>query len=288
MNFTFLADRLRPTALAACTFFRAQWGVSRFFAEDSIDAQIAWKPTLQAKMHDQHLLCVEVSETPWPASLDAAVLECKQLCLPVRLVVVLPAGARGPTYLEDITRARKFGVGVAEVGSTGGQIIQQPLSLSLSGVRPVNRRSFPPKYRYTVSLAEDTFVGGNPVKGCSDIYDEIESLTRRIYKKAAKRTLWRKLKGGEKLPSLNPDDEKVAWSGLMRTLRDFLDYKRCPSITRSLLDRVLAIVPHRNESSHKPKTTSQLRQRDTQLRTRFENAVDLLSDLIEAARPLRI
>jgi hypothetical protein len=286
MNFTFLSDHLRPTAVAAVGFFRNEWGVSNFLPEAPIDQRVAWKPTLHAMMHDHHLLCVEVSETPWPAGLDAAVLECKQHTIPVRLIVVLPQGARGPNYLEDISRARKFGVGVAEVGSSGGQILQQPLSLSLTGVRPVDPHKFPSKYRYNVSLAEDTFVGGDPVKGCSDIYDEIESLTRRIYKKVAKKGLWRKLKPGESLPSLDPDNEHVNWSHLMRVLRDFLDYKRVASVSRGLLDRTLAVIPYRHQSSHKPKTTAELQKRDAQLRTRFENAVDLLADLFEAAKPL--
>jgi hypothetical protein len=45
---------------------------------------------------------------------------------------------------------------------------------------------------------------------------------------------------------------------------------------------------YRNETGHKPASLPKKIERDKQLRTRFESAMDELGRLIEAARPLRV
>jgi len=79
-----------------------------------------------------------------------------------------------------------------------------------------------------------------------------------------------------------------AWAKVIGVLIDHMDYKKVPNLPKSLLARILGITGHRNESGHKPKTKAALIKRNTELRTRFENAVDLLSDLIRASRSLHV
>jgi hypothetical protein len=278
MNYRFLSEQLRPTAEGARRFFRQRWGVTSFKAEESVSSETSFSPTLQAETSDHHLLCVEVSKSPYPSALDSFVVDCMRLCIPVKLFVAISEDSMGPSYNRDLERARKCGVGVLEVRKSSSTIIHAALSLSLTGVRPVDLKKFPAKYRQALSDAEDTFRNGQPSKGCSLVYDEVEDLTRKIAKQTFDRGLWLHGRGARLKFDKDP------WQNVLREMMGSLDYSRCASITYDLLARTVGITPHRNDSSHKPKSRAQLTKRDRELRTRFENAADLFLDLMVAGK----
>jgi len=198
MNFRHLPEPLRPSADAVVDYFEAERGIRHFVEEEEIHAQVA-RPSLHATANDHHFWCVEFSETtPYPLTLDRFVLDCMRHGLPVRLFVALPSGSTSPDYHRDLNRAIDYGVGVMEVTDNTVHVTNEPLSLSLAGVRRIEKRNFPARYRLALTRAENTFRQGNPVKGCSEIYDELEALTRRIAKK-------RKPKGiGDRPERANP------------------------------------------------------------------------------------
>ena len=59
-----------------------------------------------------------------------------------------------------------------------------------------------------------------------------------------------------------------------------------PSTEADVCGADLGITPYRNDTGHKPKDMKALIKRDQQLRTRFEDAVDLLGELIDATEAL--
>jgi hypothetical protein len=55
-------------------------------------------------------------------------------------------------------------------------------------------------------------------------------------------------------------------------------------LTTSLLARIVGVTAHRNESGHKPTSLKQRMKRDQELKTRFEGGIDLLRELLDAAK----
>jgi hypothetical protein len=286
MNFRHLPEPLRPSADAVVEYFEAERGIRRFVEEAEIHAQLA-RPSLHSVANDHHFWCVEFSETtPYPGTLDRFVLDCMRLGLPIRLFVALPEGSTSPDYNRDLNRAIDYGVGVMEVRGGAVRVVNEPLSLSLAGVRRIEKKSFPPKYRLTLTRAENTFRQGNPAKGCSDIYDQIEALTRRIAKRTLVKSHWKATKSGQPIPAV---DLKIgAWAAIVRTLMQQLSPKHPPHIPEALLARVLGVTQHRNDAGHEPNSKDALIRRDRELRTRFETASDLLLDLINSTKALRV
>ena len=283
MTYKALAESLRSVADQAEIFFRKSRGVSGFKVESAIHPEIGC-PTLHAQTRDHHLLCVEVSESPYPATLDRFVLDCVRLGLPVKLFIAVPkpTDPRPSGYDKELSRARDCGVGVVEIEGETIKVVQEPVPLSLSGLRQVDRKDFPQKYREMLAQAESTFRQGNPAKGCSEIYDEIESLSRRIAEKTLVKGMWISAPG----PGFN--FKKDAWANVVRTMIKRLDYAKANQISESLLARILGLTSHRNDTNHKPANKKHLMRRDRELRTRFENAVDLLAELVNASRSLRV
>lgn len=284
-----LPVQLHSTADAVKRFLRVQWGIpaARVEIERPILRTVHYAPTLHATTRDFHWICVEVSESIYPLGLDSFVLECKNLALPVKLYVAVPSNA-GAVLRSDLERAKGNGVGLLEVSDVNGSstaILQEALSLSLTGVRiPVVGR-LPPKYRQDISEAVSTFRNGNPAKGCSDVYDVLEALSFRIAEKAVRKQCWRQ---GAVVPSNFPAGAK--WAQVMRVLEEGFDARvcGCPALRRPLFARVHGITSHRNESAHPPRDRAHLEKRDAQLRTRFEAACDLLEELVRACKGLRV
>ncbi len=206
----------------------------------------------------------------------------------MKLYVSMPKSAKDPYYRENLRVARQRGVGVLEIENSNGEIILEALSISLTGCRPINRKSFQPKYRSKLAEAEGTFRNGSPAQGCLIIYEEIEHLCRNIAKKTRSKGFWKPPKKGRKSQKMNLD--KGPWAKIMEILMENLDYKKCasPDLKQALFARILGITPHRLDSAHKPKTRNALIKRDRELRTRFESASDILEDLIKASKPLRV
>jgi hypothetical protein len=282
MPYTFIVQQLWPVADGAKVVLRNEWGMRNLVEGQKAHDEIDQVPAFHAQMPDHHTLWVEVSDRPYPKHLDAIVADCTQHCLPVRLVVAVPAGQRGGNFNEDMARARQKGVGIIEVDDHGGgRVTAHPLSLALAGVHPIPKKDFPDKYRYRLSQAEGTFRDGNPVKACDDIFAVIEALSRNIAKKTFDKGLWR-------AHSNPPRFHKDPWESVLNALIRNLDTNRCRLFGQNILHRVLGVTALRNEVVHDPTTRAELIRRDRRLRTRFEDATNLLLDLITAAKPLKL
>jgi len=285
MNFVYLSNSLVPTAERAVEYFRDNHGISGFRAEEEIGPTLQYRPTLQALTGERYILCVEVSESPYPALLEHVVLDCVTQGLPVKLYVAFPSNPLPADYKARVDRARAHGIGVLEVSPNLTQLIHPSLPLSLTSLRPRPKNEFPARYRAVLAEAETTFKNGSPAQGCMLVHQEIEQLSRKIAKKTQAKALWRGLRPGEKAPRYSG---KTAWSRVMEILIDHLDSAKCSQPDRSLLNRIAGMTTHRNDGGHKPENLKALIKRDRELRTRFETAVDTLFDLIHQSRHLRV
>jgi hypothetical protein len=246
---------------------------------------IDYRPTLQTVTPEYHDIWVEVSEAPYLRSLDSVVLHCVTNCLPVKMYVAFPEGISATEYKKNIDESRKKGVGALEVISNRCIVIHEALLLSLLGVRSEDHRQFPPRYRSVLSTAETTFRNGDPAKGCSLVYDEIEGLSRRLARKIRSKNWWTRKASGP--PTFKVD--KDPWATIMETIISRADFTALPvKMKKGLVIRVAALTDVRNEAGHKPRNRAAAIARDRELRTRFETAVDVFRDFAGAARPLRI
>jgi hypothetical protein len=280
MAYRLLVPQLIPVADGVATFLRREWGVRGLKIEKSAYREIKPIPTFQATMTDHHTLWVEVSNRAYPTHLDGIVADCMQHGLPVRLVVAVPSGLKGNVFHEDLSRARLKGVGVIAVEGNNGQIHANALSLSLAGVHPIPRAEFPAKFRYQLAQAESTFREGNPAKGCDDLYGIIEDISRRVAEATHTSGFWR---AGANPPRFQKDP----WDSVMQNLVKNLDAARCNYFGDNILHRIIGVIPYRNKVVH-VKTNAELRARDRMLRTRFEDAANILLELLNDAKPLRI
>jgi hypothetical protein len=289
MNYIILDQTLHTTADEAAKFFRAERGITRPFEIEKPVLNIeGLRPTLSVLGPDFYHMCIEVRESAYHLSLDSFVLDCKNKNSPVKLYVAMPKKSLDPNFKENLRRARQNGVGVFLVDENDGEIISEALALSLTGLRRVNPKDFPPKYRFAVNEAETIFHDGHPHKACSILFDEIESLTRKIAEKTFKNGNWKTLGPGR--GGRAPRFYKGNWAVLLDQLIKELNVKACgcPDLNTTLLSRILGMTPHRNDSGHKPKSQADLQRRDKELRTRFEHAYDALRDLVKASKPLRV
>ncbi len=286
MTFRALPENLHALGDVALRHFGREYGIAngRFKIEEEISSDIGYRPTFHAVKADHSLVGVEISEEPLPARIQTLVLGCKNNIVPLKLWIVIPYGAVDAVRPTDVHFMKENGIGLAELGLDGRfrQLAGPPLALSLTGLRSIKYSDYPARYREELRQAYDTFVGGNPSKGCSIIYDEIESLTRRVLKKAASRPNCLRRAVG-----FNPDTE--SWSNILSFLRTNFDRSAsgCPNFSDTLLSRLQGLTEYRNESGHKPKSQKKLIERDRRLRTRFEAALDELQALIHATRQLR-
>jgi hypothetical protein len=124
------------------------------------------------------------------------------------------------------------------------------------------------------------FIDGEPAKACSIVYDELEGACRRYAKKCAEKGFWN--------PNLNLDTG--GWANVMsqmdRTLNRSNPFTK--PLTPALCARIVGVTTHRNDTGHKPKKLKDLIKRDKELRTRFETAVDLLDEFLNAVKSARV
>ncbi len=281
MSYRILPPHLQGHAEAVKRYFRTK-GVTKFTIEEPIGRDGVYRHTLTATTNDGHYICVEVSENAYIDTLDAVVLDYRNKKLPVKLYVAIPKGVSNANLQKQLGQARRNGVGVVEVDENGADLIHDALSQSLADLREIDLNSFPTKYRSALSQAADSFRRGNPAKGCSMVYDEIEDLSRRIAEKTEAKGFWKSA------PTLKID--KAPWANVLEALMEQLNYSvcPCPKLKKVFLARVLGITSHRNETGHKIRRRADLVKRDKRLRTRFEDATDLLLDLINASKPLHV
>jgi hypothetical protein len=283
-NYKILAPPLHATADAAIKWFCSQWGLNKTRAklEEPIHPDINLRPTFSLQTRDYRTLCVEVSESVYPNYLDAFVLSCRDKGMPIMLFVAVQKGVQEADYAQKLKASKRSGVGILEVDNQSGTVIQNALSLSLTGVRPVDVLSFPKKYRQSLIQAEQTFRDGTPSKACSMVYDELESLFRKFADKAAANSWW------PNKPNFKID--KDPWANIVTDLDKSLNRSACGCVelTPAFMARIHGITPFRNDAGHKPNSVKALIKRDQELRTRFESAIDLFRDFVNGTKKLRL
>ncbi|MEO7418829.1 MAG: hypothetical protein ABI163_17340 [Thermoanaerobaculia bacterium] len=281
-----LDPSLFSIAEQARQYFTKKRGLGSFNIEVPVLDASGLRPTLSAVDSDKYVVCIEVRETIYHPALDTFILDCKNRGLPIKLYIAVPASKEDAAFKADVRRASENGIGVLSVEDSRVQAIREALYLSLTGIRPVDADAFPRRYRGPLTEAEEAFRGGNPVKGCGMVFDEIEALTRTLAKKTFNRGLWRS--GKLTKPPLRFD--KDSWQLVTEKLVEEIDPQKvgCPNLTRPLFGTILGLVPHRNESGHKVRDTQARLKRDAELRTRFEHARDVLKSLVDATKSLRL
>jgi hypothetical protein len=283
-----LTNHLHGTADAAIKYMVSELGVSTSAVkiEQEVHPAVDFRPTLQATTSEKQVVCVEVVDSLYPPELHAFILSCRNHSIPVKLYCAFPAGTIPQLETKKLQFASENGIGILEVNPVSGYgklLNQPPVALSLGGLRKFDLAVYPSKLRPSLRSAVDTFRAGNPVKGCAQVYDEIEQLTRRVGRKCA--TIPAALK---KTHSINW--EKDSWHKVLEFLKDNLEATKagCPLLKGPLLSRLIGVTEYRNETGHKPTSVAKMIERDIALKTRFESAMDELRRLAEAARPLRL
>jgi hypothetical protein len=241
------------------------------------------RPTFYIEVED-HLVCVEASESAYPKQIDGFVRDCHLLALPVKIWVAMPDTQT--TNAQDLRLATTTGVGVLLVGATC-QTLKPALMLSLAAVRNPDSSSYPPRFRQVVDAAYSTFIQGDPVGASASVYKAIEGLTRGIAIRATKKALW---KQGTTATPPDASNPKTAFKTIAQFLHNYFNEKgaKAPKLDNYLWAEVMAAAGSRNDVSHPAKSASARRARDQRARTRFESACDLLRDLSNAALPLKI
>jgi len=280
-----LPDNLKDFADATQKYLTKELGLAAIKVEQEVHRDVDFRPTLSAKSTDKHIICAEVVEQLFTPDIEQFVLACRNHSLPVKLYVALPKG-QFLSYEQKVLKfARENGIAILEISppNHGTLITTPPVSLSLGGLRAFDLHKFPAKYREPLKQAIETFKNGNPAKGCSEVYDEIEQLTRRIGKKCESIT-------GGLVKAAAFDWDKAAWTSILEFLKNNVNKSviNCPQMNNQLFSRLIGITEYRNETGHKPSSLQTRIDRDKQLRTRFESAVDELRCWIEATRPLRV
>ncbi len=288
MIYRVLPSHLHGTADVAAKYFTSQLGLksSSIAVESEVNANVDFRPTLQAVSADKHIICIEIVEKLYPPEIHNFLLSCRNHSVPAKLYCVFPSGAFAQVDVKALQFASENGIALYEVNpatGNGKHIVGTPVSLSLGGLRQFRLTDFPSKYRASLKEAIDTFKGGNPSKGCAQVYDELEQLTRRIGKKC------HNIPGALRKTAAF-DWEKEPWHNEVEFLKANLDKSvvACPDLKAHLLSRVAGITEYRNETGHKPNSVDKLIARDISLKTRFESAMDELLNLISASKPLRV
>lgn len=288
MEYRVLAPHLHQTADVALKFLAAELGVksASISVEAEIHDSVEFRPTLKLLSEDKHIICVEVLENLYPPEIKDLILSCRNHSIPVKLYCAIPTGPEQKVDVRAIQFATENGIGIVTIDSTNGAakfINGAPVSLSLGGLRAFKMTDYPPGYRANLLSAIQTFKGGSPSKGCLEVYQEMEQLTRKIGIRAAA------IHGGlKKAPGFNWETE--AWANIVEFLKNNIDVRvcKCPDLKAQLFNRILGLTEYRNEVGHKPKSVAKMIERDRLSKTRFEGAMDELLTLINASKPLRI
>lgn len=290
MSFKLLAPHLHSTAVAAKKYFTKELGAKQFHDETIVDKDLPLTPTLTAHLSNGYFLCVEVNEKAYSNTLDTFVVECSMRCFPVKLYVVLPSAKGDLDFAANLRKAKDRGVGVVEISDEGESVFAEAVSLSIFGLRKNQLNEFPKSKREGVRLAEQTFLNGNPVKGCQSLYEELEVVTRAFAARSKSEGWWRSPHQGETRPSTN--FEKGPWAKVLKELETFIDLrscrKKCPLMKDGLIAGALGVTDPRNLTSHKPTKIKDIIQRDKKLRTWFESTSDLLKSWYDATKPIKL
>jgi hypothetical protein len=285
MKYRALAEGLIPVADAALKHLRETEGATRFRSEVEVAPALAYRPTLLGECHDKSLIAVEVNDGAFTAPLDTFVVECQRLGVPIRLFIAIPETAPEKQQLQLLRQARTRGIGVLLESKRRIERLLPAVHLSLFGLRPIPMTKFPSQLVSRLTQAEESFRSGDPAKGCGRVYDLIERRTRSVALEVQTRSLW---KAGLSVKAKATEwyTKKGAWAKVLELISDSGDFEAMKRaklpIEKALWARVQGLVPDRNDTGHEPSTREELQERDRQLRTRFEHAVDTLLALTRA------
>ncbi len=285
MSYNTLPESLFQTADLAKAHFANEFGLTRIKVETEIHREINYRPTFFAQLK-HHLVCIDVVESNiFTVYRKAFIQECEKMCLPVKFYVVLPEELSNNSTVRELADAKRYGVGVVLLNTPNNTVqwMSQALSLSLTTLRAFDKSTFPKKYRDSIKNAEEVFKSGEPNKACSIVYDEIESLSRKLAIKLQTLNLLNQVR------NIN-DYKTMQWATMLDFLQNNIKRNdpKCVLLTKPLISKLHGITAYRNESGHKPGSQKKLIERDRQLRTRLESAMDIFLELIQASKVFRI
>lgn len=264
MTYTYLSAELHETAEAVRSHLIDNMGLKKVDIEKSTVPSIDFCPTLSGESPRGYMVFVEVSNSPYPKTLDGLVLDCVTNQIPVKLYVANPVSQSGKIDEKEVRRLSKKNIGYLIVGTSGVEEIRGALELSLF-LPEISPKSIPKSLRPAIHEACNTYQNGNPVKGVATLCDEIEDLIRKNAKKAKKT---------RRIPAsctINFDRGRLA------NIIDTLNKHRV--MRKPLIGKCYTLTEIRNDSSHPPKNFRKRTERHKKLRTNFMWAIDLLKQL---------
>lgn len=283
-NFQITPQQLHPTGETIVKYHVDSLGIKR--ARFKIDASPVdghrYKFPLHYLQENKVKKCIELSERCYHQGLNGFVLYCITNAIPVEVYVAMPVPQReNRAYREDLKTASGVGVGVYEVDGQDVRLVQKAIPLSLISANRINTKSFPASLRADLQAAQDTFFKTDPAQGCSALYNEIESYTRKIVEKAVNDGL---------IPVPGFNIRTYGWANVLNHLNQHRARisRSCPNLTAAMVSRLITLPPHRNSFNHKPRTYNDRAERDAQIRTRWDDCHALFLETIQAVKPLRV
>src|SRR5438270_10893496 len=142
MDYRYLPEHLRPVADSAARFLKEQRGLTKFKVEAEAYKLLAFRPTLSTTTPEGHIVCIEVLEEPFSTNLQAVVLECVRLGLPVKLYVACPTKSEEGQVAFDaaVKQARKYNLGILRVEGRDIEVLAEPQSLSFLATRQIDKK----------------------------------------------------------------------------------------------------------------------------------------------------
>jgi hypothetical protein len=279
-----LSQPLWPTADAVQQFLKKNHGITSIKVEEEIHKDVP-RPTLQGRATDNTIICVDVHEDAcYTPSTELFIAKCKSIQLPVRLYTAHVQGAESPDFPRQLRQARLNCVGVLSVNTDGiTTILSETLPQTLADVRRLDLSRFPSKYRDRLSIAQQTYLQGDPVKGCAGIHEVMEDITREVARKLYK-------KGRIAAWTTNPPNlDKDPWYNIAKAIYNEPTFQQFfPNTQPAIWAELIAQTKPRNEASHPPPTPAKRAERDKKLRTRFEQAGDTLAEVVEVIKNAKI
>ena len=181
MNYSYLSQELHEPADLVYNFLKNIRAIRAIEVEMKIDDRVNFGPTFSGNSGLGYKVCVEVSNSIYPNTLEAFVADCITLGLPIKLYVAIPVQEGEKLDFNLIKRASRFGVGIVTIKNNKVEVLHEALELSLL-VQCVDLKEYPKKNREEINNALNTYQNGNPVKGVATICDIIEGKIRKIGK----------------------------------------------------------------------------------------------------------
>lgn len=275
MSFVSLSEALRPMAKAVEKYFRESRGLQAIKEEKPV-VGTKLVPFVQGKTVEGEFVCIDFSEDKaFPPTVSSLVKSLSDAQIPARVYIALPAEASNGRYGQEFQEAKREGVGILLVDADGNvSVAREALNVLCKGVRKIKVENFPVEMREHLTRAQNTYLDGNPSKGCGELYDLLENVCRRIAKAAHSRGDW---------SGTAPFDfETAAWNTLIKHAAAHMNFNNLNDLTVTEWEALLSMPRPRNDSGHLSMSISKRRERDEQLRTRFESASDALKGLIKS------